>query len=183
VTLTLGSTGGTDTVQATATGFGSVSFNAVALQDTLFTTQTPAIPNATDNVAYELGMKFQTSTAGQISAIIYWKAPSETGTHTGKIWSATGTLLASVTFSGETASGWQTQALTSPLQIQANTTYVVSVNANVYYVATGGGLANAVVNGDLSSVVGANGVYGSAGVFPSNSYNNTNYFRDVSFVP
>jgi hypothetical protein len=88
-----------------------------------------------------------------------------------------------VTFSGETASGWQTQALTSPLQIQANTTYVVSVNANVYYVATGGGLANAVVNGDLSSVVGANGVYGSAGVFPSNSYNNTNYFRDVSFVP
>ena len=183
-TLTLGASGGTDTVQATAAGFGSVSFSAIALQSTLFTTQTPVIPNATDNVAYELGTKFQASAPGQISAIIYWKAPSETGTHTGKIWSANGTLLASVTFSGETASGWQAQALTSPLAIQANTTYVVSVNVNRYYVATGRGLASAVVNGDLSSVAdGANGVYGNSGVFPNNSYNNTNYFRDISFVP
>lgn len=183
-TLTLGSTGGTDTVQATAAGFGSVNFNAISLQNTLFTSQTPAIANATDHVAYELGTKFQANAPGQISEIIYWKAPSETGTHTGKIWSATGTLLASVTFSGETASGWQVQPLTSPLTIQANTTYVVSVNANVYYVATGGGLASTVVHGDLSSVAdGANGVYGNSGVFPSNSYNNTNYFRDVSFAP
>jgi hypothetical protein len=183
-TLTLGASAGTDTVQATAAGFGSVSFSAIALQSTLFTTQTPVIPNATDNVAYELGTKFQASAPGQISAILYWKAPSETGTHTGKIWSANGTLLASVTFSGESASGWQAQALTSPLAIQANTTYVVSVNVNRYYVATGRGLASTVVNGDLSSVAdGANGVYGNSGAFPNNSYNNTNYFRDVSFVP
>jgi len=182
--LTLGSSGGTNTVQAAAAGFGSVSFNATALQGTLFTTQTPAMANVTDNVAYELGTKFQATAPGHITVIRYWKAPSETGTHTGKIWSATGTLLASVTFSAETASGWQVQALTSPISIQANTTYVVSVNVNAYYVATGGGLASTVINGNLSSVAdGANGVFGNLGVFPRNSYNNTNYFRDVSFTP
>jgi hypothetical protein len=182
--LTLGPSGGTNTVQATSAGIGSVSFSATAVQGTLFTTQTPALPNASDNVAYELGTKFQANAPGQITAIRYWKAPSETGTHTGKIWSATGTLLGTVPFSGETGSGWQIQALTSPLTIQANTTYVVSVNVNSYYVATGAGLANPVFNGNLSSVAdGANGVYGNPGAFPNSSYNNTNYFRDVSFAP
>jgi hypothetical protein len=183
-TWTLGATAGTHTVHAAATGFGSVDFNATAVQGTLFTYQTPSITNASDGVAYELGMKFQASSPGQITAIRYWKAPSETGTHIGRIWSATGTLLASVTFSGETASGWQTQALTSPFTIEANTTYVVSVNANQYYVATSNGLATAVVTGSLSSVAdGANGVFGNAGVFPTSSYHSTNYFRDLSFVP
>jgi hypothetical protein len=92
--------------------------------------------------------------------------------------------LASVTFSGETASGWQQQNLTTPLSILANTQYVVSVNTgNNYYVATSGGLASSVVNGDLSTVVGNNGVYGSPGQFPTNSYNHGNYFRDVVFAP
>jgi hypothetical protein len=61
---------------------------------------------------------------------------------------------------------------------------VVSVNSNVYYVATNSGLASAVVNGNLSSVAdGANGVFGSSAVFPTSFYQNTNYFRDLSFVP
>ena len=97
---------------------------------------------------------------GQITAVRFWKASSENGTHTGNIWSSTGTLLASVTFTNETASGWQQQALTTPLAIAANTTYVVSVNTgNTYYVATNGGLSSQVINEDLSSVVGNNGVY------------------------
>ena len=63
------------------------------------------------------------------------------------------------------------RSLTSPLSIAANTTYVVSVNTgNTYYVATNGGLSSQVVNGDLSSVVGNNGLYGSTGTFPTNSY-------------
>jgi hypothetical protein len=183
-TWTLGANSGTNTLHAAASGFGSVDFNATVVQGTLFTYQTPSVTNTSDGVAYELGMKFQASSPGQITAIRYWKAPSETGTHIGRIWSATGTLLASVTFSGETASGWQTQPLTSPYMIQANTTYVVSVNANQYYVATSNGLATSVVTGSLSSVAdGANGVFGNPAAFPTSSYHNTNYFRDLSFVP
>ncbi|OYD99133.1 Ig domain-containing protein group 1 domain-containing protein [Nostoc sp. 'Peltigera membranacea cyanobiont' 213] len=151
----------------------------------LFTNQVPTIPNTTDNSPYELGMKFRSAKQGQITAIRFWKAPSETGTHTGKIWTRTGTLLGSVTFTNETASGWQEKALSTPVNIQANTTYVVSVNVNAYYVSTSGQLASSIVNGDLSSVAdGNNGVFnGTPDAFPVYSFNNSNYFRDINFVP
>ena len=154
-----------------------------AAAETLFTTQTPALTDASDGVSYELGMKFQSAVAGPITAIRYWKAPSEpAGNHVGRIWDALGNPLASVTFVNETASGWQQQALATPLQIQPNTTYVVSVNVATHYVATVGELASAVVNGNLSSVVGDNGVFGNSGVFPTTgSSNSANYFRDVVF--
>ncbi|HEY9848466.1 MAG TPA: DUF4347 domain-containing protein, partial [Leptolyngbyaceae cyanobacterium] len=61
-------------------------------------TLTPSQINLTDGVGsngdYELGMEFRSNTSGQISAIRYYKAPNETGTHIGKIWSSTGQLLA-----------------------------------------------------------------------------------------
>ena len=151
--------------------------------ETIFTTQTPSSPNDTDGVPYELGLKFQSAKAGQITAIRYWKAPSETGTHVGRIWTSTGSVLASVSFAAETSSGWQQQALSTPLNIQANTTYVVSVNVNSYFSDTQNALASSVVNGDLSTVAdGNNGVYGSPGSLPTNSYQNSNYFRDIVFV-
>ena len=152
--------------------------------ETIFTTQTPSNPNGTDGVPYELGLKFQSTKAGLITAIRYWKAPSETGTHVGRIWSSTGSVLASVSFAAQTASGWQQQTLSTPLNIQANTTYVVSVNVNSYFSNTQNALATSVVNGDLSTVAdGKNGVYGTPGSLPTNSYQNSNYFRDIVFVP
>jgi hypothetical protein len=182
-TLTLGTAVGNNIIHATAGSIGSVDFSATALY-AVFGSQTPVTANAADGTSYELGMKFQAAVPGQINAVRYWKASNETGSHTGHIWSASGALLASVTFTGETASGWQSQALATPLAVQANTTYMVSVNSNVYYVATNGGLVSAVVNGNLSSVAdGANGTFGSSGAFPTSSYQNTNYFRDLSFVP
>ena len=152
--------------------------------ETVFTTQTPSIASYSDGGAsYELGMKFQSAKSGQITAIRYWKATNESGTHVGKIWSSTGSLLASVTFSGETASGWQQQALGTPLIIQANTTYVVSVNINIYYAVTVSGLASSVANADLRSVAdGNNGVFANPSNFPTSSYQNSNYFRDIVFV-
>ena len=60
----------------------------------------------------------------------------------------------------------------------------MSVNTpNNYYVATNSGLASQVSNKNLHSEVGSNGRYGTSGQYPSNSYQNSNYFRDVVFVP
>jgi Domain of unknown function (DUF4082) len=191
--LTLGAVFGssqsvTNTVSATAGGVGSVTFFAAANPSgntqTILTTQVPSIANATDNVAYELGMKLRSAKGGQITAIRFYKAPSETGTHLGKIWTATGTLLATVTFANETASGWQEQLLQTPVNIQPNTNYVVSVNTNGYYVTTYDQLASSIVNSDVSSVAdNQNGVYNySPNSFPTSSYRNSNYFRDIVFV-
>jgi hypothetical protein len=151
---------------------------------TIFTTQLPSDPNASDNGdPYELGMKFQSSKPGQITAIRFWKANSETGSHVGKIWSSTGSLLTQVNFSKETESGWQNHELTTPLIIQANTNYIVSYNSQGYLGFTVGGLANSVVNGDLSSVAdGNNGVFGSPNAFPTHSFQNSNYFVDIVFL-
>ncbi|WP_246755929.1 DUF4082 domain-containing protein [Bradyrhizobium neotropicale] len=151
----------------------------------LFTTQTPAQPNFTDGpgVDWELGMRFTSNNPGQIQAIRYYKSPSETGTHVGYIWSSTGVQLATVTFTNESASGWQQQALATPLTITAGTSYVVSVNTNSYYAITSQGFASPITNGGLSAPVGA-GVYNDVeGVFPNLVYQNENYFRDVVFVP
>src|SRR5262249_26287338 len=180
-------TTGTATITASAAGLtsasGTLTVSATGSGQSLFTTQTPANGDAADGVPYEIGMKFLVARAGQITAIRYWKAPSDAGTHVGHIWSATGSLLATVTFSGETASGWQQQALTAPLAVNANTTYTVSVNIITNYVSTVSGLTNSIVNGDISSVAdGANGTYGSPNAFPTNSYQNSNYFRDIVFV-
>jgi len=163
--------------------WAGATVSAHAQMQSLFTTQSPALPSVADGVPYELGMKFRLARAGSITAIRYWKSANEGGTHTGNIWSATGTLLASVTFSGESTSGWQMQQLPTALTVQGNTTYVVSVNINSYYAVTAGGLAASIVNGDISSVAdGANGTYGSPNAFPTNSYQNSNYFRDIVFV-
>lgn len=155
-----------------------------ALPISLMSGVTPAAPNATDGAAYEMGVKLRFAQSGVINAIRYFKAASETGTHIGRIWSSTGTLLASVTFTGETASGWQEQALATPLVVQANTTYVVSVNVNSHYAMTVSGLLSSLINGDISSVAdGANGIFNTtAGLFPATAFNNSNYFRDVVFT-
>jgi Domain of unknown function (DUF4082)/Abnormal spindle-like microcephaly-assoc'd, ASPM-SPD-2-Hydin len=159
---------------------------AAAATETLFTTQVPQLFNVSDGSTKnrELGTRFTSRIAGHVTAIRFWKASRETGLHVGHVWNASGQLLASVNFVNETASGWQQQSLATPLAVNANTVYVVSVNTgNTYYVTTHYSLATKAVNQDLSSVVGNNGVFGSPGQFPSENYESSNYFRDVLFSP
>jgi len=52
-----------------------------------------------------VGTKFVSDLNGQINGLRFYKAPTNTGSHTGHLWSASGMLLGSLTFSGETASG------------------------------------------------------------------------------
>ncbi len=150
---------------------------------------TPAILTVNDAAPVELGMKFQADVAGWVTGISFYKGPQNTGTHQGRLWTSTGTLLASVTFTGETASGWQSVDLAQDVAIEANTTYVVSYHTNGYYSATSNFFANSLSNDNLtalsSALSGGNGVYayGSGGVFPTNSYNSTNYYVDVAFRP
>ncbi|MGH7498813.1 MAG: N,N-dimethylformamidase beta subunit family domain-containing protein, partial [Gemmatimonadales bacterium] len=84
----------------------------------------PPVPDAGDGSSLELGVKFRSDVAGQITGIRFYKSAANTGTHVGSLWSSTGTLLAQATFGGETASGWQQVTFPSPVAIQAGTTYV-----------------------------------------------------------
>ncbi|HJT73565.1 MAG TPA: DUF4082 domain-containing protein [Chitinophaga sp.] len=150
---------------------------------TVLTTERPALPPVAEGPV-ELGMQFKSSTSGTITKFRYYKVAGETGTHTGRLWSANGRLLKTAVFSAETDTGWQTVTLDTPYSISADTVYIIAVNSRSYYAATWEGLATAISNGPLSSIGGKNGVYNyTAGGFPASSYRNTNYFRDIEFVP
>jgi phosphodiesterase/alkaline phosphatase D-like protein len=149
---------------------------------------TPGAAEA-DPAAVELGMKFRSDVAGVVTGVRFHKASTNTGTHTGHLWSSTGTLLGSVTFAGETASGWQTASFATPIPIAANTTYVVSYFApNGYYSSSSPffsstGVDAAPLHALASGVDGLNGVYnyGSESAFPESSWNDSNYWVDLVF--
>ena len=153
-------------------------------------TATPAILSDSDTSAVELGVKFQSSVDGFLTALRFYKAPANTGTHAGNLWTSSGTLLATVTFANETASGWQTQALPAPVPIAAGTTYVASYHTNVgRYSATLNYFASGVDSGPLRALAngedGPNGVYryGASSAFPDQTWNAANYWVDVVFSP
>src|SRR5262249_50539812 len=139
--------------------------------------------DANDTSKVNLGVQFQAAGSGFISGVRFYKEVDNTGTHIGSLWSSTGTLLASGTFSNETASGWQELDFSSPVQITAGTRYVASdFTSTGHYAVTSGGLASAVTNGPLTALA-SGGVYsyGSANAFPSNSFNASNYWVDVVY--
>jgi hypothetical protein len=134
-----------------------------------------------------VGVKFNSSVAGHITGVRFYKGSKNTGTHVGHLWTRTGTLLGSITFTKETASGWQQMLFATPISIAANTTYVVSVSSASYYsdsvnyFATSGVTAaplTALKNGQD----GSNGVYVyGKNKFPTATWNSTNYWVDVVY--
>ena len=84
--------------------------------------QVPGTPSNNDQSAVELGLKFRSTFDGFITGIRFYKSAQNTGTHTGSLWTTTGTLLRSVTFTNESASGWQQALFASPVPVTANTT-------------------------------------------------------------
>ncbi|UVD60626.1 DUF4082 domain-containing protein (plasmid) [Rhizobium sp. Pop5] len=174
--------GGTASAQVALT----INNTAAGPEQNLFASNaTPSVVTVNDNQSVNLGMKFQADAAGWITAIRFYKGTDNTGPHSGYLWTASGTLLGSVTFNNETASGWQTAQLSQQIAIQAGTTYVVSYSTSGNYSASGNYFASDVMNGDLKAPAGNNGVYayGSGGLFPTASYNSTNYYVDVGFKP
>jgi hypothetical protein len=147
----------------------------------------PSIVTVNDLSSVELGVKFQASTDGQITGLRFYKSEQNTGAHVADLWSATGTLLATASFSNETIGGWQQVNFSTPVAITAGTTYVASYHTNGDYSADPNYFAAALTNGPLtapsSSAAGGNGVYayGSGSLFPTNSYNSTSYGVDVLF--
>jgi hypothetical protein len=135
-----------------------------------------------------LGLKFRSDVSGTISGIRFYKGAGNNGTHTGLLYSATGTLLAQAAFTAETASGWQQATFATPVAIQANTTYIAAYFSssgfayNAQYFAVTG-VDNAPLHALRSGVDGSNSVFanGATPQFPSLAGLNANYWADVVF--
>ena len=181
----------TQTVTITGANVTAVNFDVVETCPCSLwnASSTPANPADADPSATELGVAFRSDVAGNITGIRFYKGSGNTGTHIGNLWTASGTNLATATFSGETASGWQQVNFATPVAIAANTIYIASYHTTTgYYSADAGYFSTSYDNAPLHAVqdgVGhSNGLYRyGASAFPNNTYASTNYWVDVVFSP
>jgi hypothetical protein len=146
----------------------------------------PGTVEDTDTGSVNLGVQFYADVPGTVTAVRFYKGANNTGTHVGNVWSSTGTKLAEVTFSGESASGWQQANFSSPVSITANTRYVISYlaprgryAANQSYSWSSVSAAPLYVSSSTPGVY----TYASGSSFPKSVWNASNYWVDLVFVP
>ena len=139
--------------------------------------------------AIELGVKWRAEADGFVTALRFYKDATNTGPHIGNLWTSSGTLLSRVTFTGETASGWQQVALPTPVPILANTTYVASYHTTVGHFSrtrdmfSSAGVDAPPLHALANDAAGGNGVFvvSATTAFPTESFLSTNYWVDVVF--
>jgi len=151
----------------------------------------PTVVDTGPEAGVEVGVKFKSEVNGTISAIRFYKASANTGPHVARLWTISGTLLASATSSNETSFGWQQVELPAPVIINAGAVYVASYHANAghysfsaqYFARSG--VDKPPLHAPANKDSGGNGVYayGETSVFPGSSDNSANYWVDVVFTP
>src|SRR5258708_4188210 len=163
------------------------------------TNVTPANPDSADSASIEVGVKFKADVYGYVTGIRFYKASTNTGTHIGDLWTTAGQLLASATFTGESASGWQQVNFSQPVALNKNTTYVASyfapkghysADAAFFYTAPPLGTSPTITNVDspplhalrnTSGVVNGVSSYSGSSTFPTSANGATNYWVDPVF--
>ncbi len=180
---------------ALAALFLLLTYSGVSAAQTQYTIwPSTAVPGNLDvgpDSPVELGISFKSDVNGYITGIRFYKGSNNTGTHVGNLWSSTGTLLGSATFTNGTASGWQQVNFSTPVAITANTIYRASYHSTIghYSVSsnyfTSSGADNAPLHAIRNTASTPNGpyCYGASSCFPANTYSSTNYWVDVAFTP
>src|SRR5262249_43319428 len=115
-----------------------------------------------------------------ITGLRFYKGATNTGTHVGNLWSSTGQLLATATFTNESSTGWQQVNFSTPVAITAGVTYVASYHTNTGHYSADNNYFTSTMNSGPLHVQANGGVsgYGSGG-FPSLVYQASNYWVDV----
>ncbi|BCS54971.1 DUF4082 domain-containing protein [Geobacter sp. SVR] len=173
--------------QAARTLYQQIAVEAGPLPSSgsIFTSQTPTLYE--NDAAYELGTRFRSDVNGQITQVRVYTNQAEGGSHTVRIWRVSDAAVVAGPYSWSIASGtlgWKAFTLPTPLNITANSDYIVAVSnsSDRYYAEAPNALNAAVTTGHLQVPVGG-GVYSTvSGAMPTSVWQNTNYFRDVVFV-
>ncbi len=171
-------------------GIAVIAYSFAASSYSFWSTTTNPSKVATDAQATEVGLKFYPDSNGTIDAVRFYKAKTNTGVHTGTLWSSSGQQLATVTFTSETASGWQTAKFASPVKVTANTNYVISYHTNAGHYSIdnnyfGIGRNRGPLHAPASTSSSPNGVYihNGTSAFPTTGKQATNFWVDVVFTP
>ena len=132
-----------------------------------------------DANALNLGVRMTATQAVTITRIRFYKLAESNGTHTAHVWAASGSLVASQAFTGETASGWQEVTLSSPVAIASGAEFTVG-----YFTSAGHyprGSFNVPTGSPFSGVNGAYEYSAVDGAYPPNNQG-TNYGIDFDYT-
>ena len=177
-------------VAAGVTGFHLVTADAsTAASYTIWQPSILPFPSqaVADAGSVELGVKFRSDIAGSVTGVRFYKGQGNAGPHVGNLWSSSGTRLATATFANETDTGWQEVTFLAPVPINPGITYIASYFAPAgHYAGTtnyfmNAGVDNPPLHALANGVDGANSVftYSGTSVFPSSTYQGSNYWVDV----
>jgi hypothetical protein len=140
---------------------------------------------------YELGTRFSATASGTITAVRLFTSAEEKGVHTVRIWDYEKETVIAGPFAWDVqpgVEGWQEFTLPEGVHIEANRKYVVAVSTgdgNIYAkgVSISNSLTTTVKNGYLMADAGGGLYTKKKGTMPNTSHINSNYLRDVVFVP
>lgn len=156
------------------------------------TNPVPFAPDAGYAGAITVGSRFKVTAAASATQVWFYKAPAgaNPGTHIGAIWDAAGTLQGSVTFTGETASGWQSATFSPPIALTVGAYYVVGVYMPTGHfarsLAAGADHSASITNGPLYAPTNAESspqpchTVGTGLQFPTAQESTNNYGIDVT---
>lgn len=128
----------------------------------------------------EIGLEFSISRSGLINGVRFYKDASNTGTHVGRLYSSTGTLLGEVTFADETESGWQEQSFANPIEV-TDGTYIVTYHTAAVWNSIIGYFATPYTASPFTATQGRYR-YGDGGIVPATT-STRNYLVDIAFTP
>jgi hypothetical protein len=156
-------------------------------------TNGPLADNA--DVAINLGTQFSVSSQAWVTAVRYFRGTVNVNPDDLRLWrvdsASTGTSLANVVPPAAVATGWQSVALLTPIELIPGQVYKVAAHMPTHYVATpnywtvgggGAGITNGVLIAQSSAAsTGGQGTFrvGAAGLFPNSTFNGGNYWIDV----
>src|SRR5690606_22962992 len=121
------------TVSGADVSNGSWSFDTadeptVLTATSIFGDAVPANSAWNDPASAQVATRFFVDIAGKATAIRFYKGAANTGAHTGYLWRADGTKLAEIAFSAESAEGWQTAELSTPVALVPGVEYRVGLH-------------------------------------------------------
>lgn len=141
---------------------------------------TPATISNSDTAAIELGVQFSSSIECEIIAVRFYKSAENIGTHYVSLWNSIGDLIGQQEVTGETASGWQTATLDTPVLINPGEMYTASYFAPVgRYSSTSGYFSSgSITSGPLTGIAGVY-KYTVVPEYPTATFGAANYWVDI----
>lgn len=141
----------------------------------------PVIPVNTEAGDIEIGIVFMVDQQCTATASLFYKGDATNiGPHVGRIWNAdSGVQVTNVTYTGETASGWQRMAFASPPTLIPGVQYIHSVTLPDGHYSNTIGLMRTAPFTDGPIRVGRSVFNSTGGSIPSTEFNGIFYFNAV----